>query len=144
MDAHSKDPNRVVYANPWFRVVREGRWHWLEQAPAGQIAGAVVMPVHHDGVVVLSRRRASQGWGETLELPRGARGPGETPAECALRELAEETGLVIGADRLHPLGCVRPDTGVLSARVADAERIGAGAHQVDCLLRDTSARDASR
>jgi len=48
----------------------------------------------------------------TLELPAGLIEPGETPEQCACRELKEETGLVALATRY--LGAFNPDTGRLS------------------------------
>ena len=36
-----------------------------------------------------------------LDLPGGGREGGESPAECALRELAEEFGLTVATDRIH-------------------------------------------
>lgn len=36
-----------------------------------------------------------------LDLPGGGREGGESPAECALRELAEEFGLTLPVDRVH-------------------------------------------
>lgn len=36
------------------------------------------------------------------DLPGGGIDAGETPLECGLRELTEETGLVLAADRLSP------------------------------------------
>lgn len=36
-------------------------------------------------------------------LPGGKRDTGETARECAVRELAEETGLTVDAERLSPL-----------------------------------------
>jgi 8-oxo-dGTP pyrophosphatase MutT (NUDIX family) len=57
--------------------------------------GAVgVVPVHHDGTVVLVRqyRATIDDW--VLEIPAGMRDvPGEEPAATAQRELAEEVGL---------------------------------------------------
>jgi ADP-ribose pyrophosphatase len=44
--------------------------------------------------------------------------PSETPAQAALRELTEETGLVCAPDRLIPLGASFPEASTLQARVA--------------------------
>jgi len=53
---------------------------------------AVVLALRADGRAVLVRQY-KHGIGETLlELPAGAIEPGETPADCAARELVEETG----------------------------------------------------
>ena len=45
------------------------------------------------------------------DVPKGLQEPGETPRETALRELAEETGLVLRSDELLDLGrfVYRPD-----------------------------------
>lgn len=53
---------------------------------------AVVCALTADGRIVLVRQY-KHGAGEVLdELPAGAIDPGESPADCAVRELAEETG----------------------------------------------------
>jgi 8-oxo-dGTP pyrophosphatase MutT (NUDIX family) len=67
--------------------------------------GALVIPVDPAGRVLLQLRdhhpdAANPGqWG----LFGGEVEPGETLCEAAVRELEEETGLKIPADRLHPL-----------------------------------------
>jgi len=104
------------YENRWFRVVREDQWYWIEQSPG--TTGAAILPVSETGVILQRHFRASQGWSETIELPRGLCNPGEDEVTCALRELAEETGLALSAERLYPLGYMRPDAGLLSSRVA--------------------------
>jgi len=100
----------------WFTIAREGRWFWIEQGKG--TSGSAVLPVTLDGVVLLRQRRASQGWADTIEIPRGMRDPGEDDATCALRELAEETGYRVPPDCLHPLGYLRPDSGLLATRIA--------------------------
>jgi 8-oxo-dGTP diphosphatase len=45
-----------------------------------------------DGKVLLGRRLVAHGYG-TWSLPGGKPRPGESPQQCALRELHEETGL---------------------------------------------------
>jgi ADP-ribose pyrophosphatase len=56
-----------------------------------------------DGGLLVVVRQSRAGAGErTLELPAGSVEEGETPAECAARELVEECGLAAGSWR--PLG----------------------------------------
>jgi len=64
--------------------------------------GAVlILPVLPDGRIVLIRNRriAVDAW--LYELPAGTLEPGEDPADCARRELEEETGY--RAQRMDPL-----------------------------------------
>lgn len=68
----------------------------VEHAP-----GAAVVAVDNDGQVLLVRQPRPAVGADLLELPAGLVDPGETPLECARRELAEETGYT--ARRLEPL-----------------------------------------
>jgi ADP-ribose pyrophosphatase len=53
-----------------------------------------------DGGLLVAVRQSRAGAGErTLELPAGSIEEGETPEECAARELVEECGLRAGAWR---------------------------------------------
>jgi len=61
----------------------------------------VLVPITRDGQIVLIRNRRWQLGQALLELAAGTRETHETPAECAARELAEETGYT--ADELIPL-----------------------------------------
>jgi ADP-ribose pyrophosphatase len=64
-------------------------------------AGAAVVAVDHDGNVLLVRQFRPAVSAHVLELPAGIVDPGESPLECARRELEEETGFT--ADVLEPL-----------------------------------------
>ena len=71
---------------------------------------SVVFALTTDGDVVLVRQY-KHGIGQViLELPAGGIDPGEDPAVCAARELAEETGYVgdppeaIGSFATNPTG----------------------------------------
>lgn len=55
-------------------------------------------------IVIVPTRRGAQGQ-KVLALPKGHVDPGETPAETALREVREETG--VEAELVEPLGEVR-------------------------------------
>jgi ADP-ribose pyrophosphatase len=59
-------------------------------------------------------RYATGGW--LLEIPAGKLDPGESAAECARRELVEETGWAAG--ELEPLGEMWPSPGVSDERIA--------------------------
>ena len=63
---------------------------------------AAVVPVRADGEVLLVRqyRHAAGQW--LLEVPAGTLEPGETPENCASREIQEEVG--VRGNRLDPLG----------------------------------------
>ena len=62
----------------------------------------VVLPVLADGSIVLIHNYRFAVDEHLCELPAGMLDPGEDPAECAARELAEETGYTAG--RLEKLG----------------------------------------
>jgi ADP-ribose pyrophosphatase len=65
---------------------------------------AAIVALDGDGNVTLLRQYRHAVGGYLWEVPAGKLDPGETPAACAARELAEEAGLV--ADRLEPVGSV--------------------------------------
>ena len=74
-----------------------------------------VVPILGDGRLVLLRqyRHAIGGW--HLEIPCGKLDPGETPEECAARELEEESGFQPG--RLESLGAIWPTPGFSDERI---------------------------
>jgi ADP-ribose pyrophosphatase len=77
---------------------------------------AAVVPVDHDGNVVLVRqyRHATGSW--LLEVPAGKLDhPGESPDACALREVEEETGYRAG--RLEPLGWIWTTPGFTNEKI---------------------------
>ena len=63
---------------------------------------AVVLPVLDDGSIVLIRNYRFAVDERLYELPAGVLEEGEDPAQCAERELAEETGYTAG--RIEKLG----------------------------------------
>jgi ADP-ribose pyrophosphatase len=66
-------------------------------------AAAVVPFLDSERVLLIRQYRFATGGG-LLEIPAGKLDPGETPEECALRELEEETGYRAG--RLERLGSI--------------------------------------
>lgn len=61
--------------------------------------GIGVIVVNREGAILLGKRKVSHG-SDTWALPGGHLESGETPEECAYRELLEETGLE--AQKLAP------------------------------------------
>jgi len=66
-------------------------------------AGGVVVR-GDETIVIVPTRRGAQGQ-QVLALPKGHVDPGETPAQTALREVREETG--VDAELVEKLGDVR-------------------------------------
>ena len=102
---HLKDEEREIYAA---RVVTL-RLRYLAQPDGSRrlreivehAPGAAVVAVDGDGHVLLVRQPRPAVGARLLELPAGLVDPGEAPRDCALRELAEETGF--RARKLAPL-----------------------------------------
>src|SRR3954462_534946 len=71
-------------------------------------AGAAVFLLTKDRRLILQLRDDKPGvnYPGRIGAFGGSAEHGETPADCALRELAEETGLQAAADDLHRLGAV--------------------------------------
>jgi len=59
-----------------------------------------VVILNGQGDVLLCHATETTHW----DVPKGAAEPGESPREAALRELVEETGIVLPAGRLKDLG----------------------------------------
>jgi ADP-ribose pyrophosphatase len=72
--------------------------------------GVGVLPLHNDGTVTLIRQLRPAVGGTLMEIPAGRLDPGESPEDCGVRELAEETGLVAG--KLDSLGIMHSSPGV--------------------------------
>ncbi|BDV44819.1 ADP-ribose pyrophosphatase [Geotalea uraniireducens] len=77
--------------------------------------GVGVVPLHDDGTVTLIRQLRPSIGVSLLEIPAGRLDPGEEPAACGVRELAEETGLT--ATSLESLGDLLTSPGVFDERI---------------------------
>lgn len=82
---------------------------------ADSIAGVAVLPVR-DGRVGLIRvfRHPLGRW--SLEAIKGHAEPNEDAREVAARELLEESGFSVAADKFIDLGAIAPEGGVIEGR----------------------------
>jgi len=88
----------------------KGRPHVLEVVR--HPGAAVILPFLDDGRIVAIRCYREPVGEYLLEIPAGTLDVGEPPAECAIRELAEETGY--RATKLEPLVSFFPSPGILT------------------------------
>lgn len=77
-------------------------------------AAAVVPFLSADEVLLIRQYRHAAG-GMILEVPAGKLDPGESPLDCAARELEEETGHRAG--RLEPLGWIFTTPGFCDEKI---------------------------
>lgn len=71
------------------------------------VGAAGVLPLDGENVVLVKQYRFPIGE-YLLEIPAGRLDPGENPADCARRELLEETGYNIKEHKLMTLFCSSP------------------------------------
>jgi ADP-ribose pyrophosphatase len=90
--------------------VKVGEKGWHTYQIVRHPGGVGVLPLHGDGTVTLIRQLRPAVDAIMLELPAGRLDAGEEPAQCGMRELVEETGLVAGT--LESLGIIYPSPGV--------------------------------
>jgi ADP-ribose pyrophosphatase len=77
----------VVFKGKIFEVVRKDGMEIVETG-----AAVAIVPVSDGSVTLVRQKRVAVG-GSVLELPAGRIEEGESPLDCARRELREETGL---------------------------------------------------
>ncbi len=90
--------------------------------------GAKLAALHGDSLLVYRRdNKPDIPFPGLIDLPGGGREGDESPAECALRELHEEFGIRVAAERLHyarayQLSWYRPmPSWFLAVRLTDAD-----------------------
>jgi ADP-ribose pyrophosphatase len=108
--------SRELFRGRWLRVVEEewpgvGTWEIVRPSDA-----ATVVPHTPDGDVLLVRQFRPAVGRAMLEIPAGHLDvEGEAPAECAARELREETGF--RPVSIEPLGVMFPSPGAWGERI---------------------------
>jgi ADP-ribose pyrophosphatase len=90
----------IVYPGRAFTIRRDtlrlpdGRENILDIVV--HIGSVIILPVDAKGQLLFVRQYRHAAGSELLELPAGTLDPGETPENCALREVREETGMAAG------------------------------------------------
>ncbi|MEZ3159565.1 NUDIX hydrolase [Microbacterium sp. BWT-B31] len=80
-----------------------------------------VCVVRGDGLVLITRRAADKDFGLDWEFPAGSALTGETSAEAAVRELAEETGVGVAVADLAFVGRMTERTALFDLYVAHVD-----------------------
>ena len=95
----NSSPKITLYAGKFLALVKEGHWEYADRTNAS--GAAIIVAVTQDRKLVLVEQYRIPVHARTIELPAGIigdepGGSGETQAEAAGRELAEETGYEAG------------------------------------------------
>lgn len=106
---------RGLVVNVEHMEVKFGEKGWHPYQVVRHPGGVGVLPLHEDGTVTLIRQLRPAIGSRLLELPAGRLAPGEDPAACGRRELAEETGL--RANTMLPLGTIHPSPAVFDETI---------------------------
>lgn len=93
-------PGRLI--NLRVDTVRTGKGHVVKREVVEHPGAVGIVAIDGGGRVVLVRQYRHAVGRATLEIPAGTLGQGEDPAECARRELHEETGLAAASWRALP------------------------------------------
>ncbi len=90
----------VLGAGKWLRLVKEGKWEWMQRLNSSGVVGLYAF-TDADEVVLVEQPRAPLQSAPVLEIPAGLAGDivgqeDEAMALAAHRELVEETGYECG------------------------------------------------
>ena len=108
------DSEKIVYANPWFQIIKNGRDHFMREKNAKQ---AAVIVVESGDFYLFVRQYRYSLRKDMLELPRGSAKENETSIKCAMRELMEESGILLKDEDIIKIGTVCPNSGVMASEV---------------------------
>lgn len=94
MDERDDDRLETLYEGQWLRMLRRGRWEYVERTHGDGMAVIIIAVTPGDHVLFVEQFRVPLGR-RTIEMPAGLVGDdhaADTLASAAHRELVEETG----------------------------------------------------
>jgi ADP-ribose pyrophosphatase len=104
-----------LHENRFFRMMFNGRFHYLDGVRYGR--GAVVVPVMLNGDLLLVCQQRAPAIGMSWEFPRGGVDAEESVPAGACRELREETGFEAPVAAVQRLGAIAQDTATLNGHI---------------------------
>ena len=144
-------PAEVVWEGKWLRMVRRGRWEYVERTNAQGMAVIIVATTPDDRMLFVEQTRVPLQC-KTIEMPAGLVGDidsEESLEPAAQRELLEETGWRAG--RMEYLMTGPSSAGMSTEQVAFVrardlvrEHAGGGDETEDILVHEVPAQDAAR
>lgn len=118
MNHHADEPMETLYDGPWLRMIRRGRWEYVERTHGDGMAVIVIAVTPDDNVLFVEQHRIPLG-ARTIEMPAGLVGDDhatDTLEAAARRELIEETGW--SAERVEVLLIGPTSAGMSNERIA--------------------------
>src|SRR5688572_5562591 len=94
MNEQAQEMTETLYDGPWLRMIRRGRWEYVERTHGDGMAVIVIAVTPDDNVLFVEQYRIPLG-ARTIEMPAGLVGDDhatDTLEAAARRELIEETG----------------------------------------------------
>lgn len=105
----------IVYENPWFKVEKHGKMHFVSENQKKNSA-AVILFVDDKYLVLVEVFRIAINK-MCIETPRGYGVGDESSMAAAIRECEEETGFIVYPSNIRKLGEMSPNTGMLASTI---------------------------